>query len=93
MGLGFFIANEDGHRLVFHDGDQGGFSSELLIAPDAHIASVLIVNTTDTGAPASSTTLRSESNTEPDPATDLRLTLRQELVTHVFPSLAQRTIP
>jgi CubicO group peptidase (beta-lactamase class C family) len=93
MGLGFFVANDNGRHLVFHDGDQGGFSSELLIAPDAHIASILIVNTTDTGAPATSTALRSESNTEPDPATDLRLTLRHELITRVFPSLTSRTIP
>lgn len=87
MGMGFFTASDKGYRLVFHDGDQGGFSSELLLAPDAHIASILIVNTTDTGAPTASSAVRPESNTEPDPATDLRLTLRKELVTRVFPSI------
>ncbi len=92
MGLGFFTTARNSSRLVFHDGDQGGFSSELLIEPDARIASILIVNTTDTGAPAPSA-LRAESNTEPDPATDLRLALREELVTRVFPSLAPHTVP
>ncbi len=52
MGLGFFITDIDGHRCVYHDGDQGGFSSEMLLDPDRHIASLLVVNTTDTGAPS-----------------------------------------
>ena len=51
MGLGFFILNSKGHRYIYHDGDQGGFSSELLIDPADRCASILVVNTTDTGAP------------------------------------------
>ena len=85
MGLGFFVLNLDGHRYVYHDGDQGGFSSEMLIDPARHTASILAVNTTDTGAPAPSATLHPESNTEPEPGSDLRLTLRYELIDHVFP--------
>jgi CubicO group peptidase (beta-lactamase class C family) len=90
MGLGFFVLDLQGHRYVYHDGDQGGFSSEMLIDPADHTASILAVNTTDTGAPAPSTTLHPQSNTEPEPATDLRLTLRRELMEHVFPTYSAR---
>ncbi|HEY3703540.1 MAG TPA: serine hydrolase domain-containing protein [Terracidiphilus sp.] len=86
MGLGFFTLMVAGRRLVYHDGDQGGFSSELLLDSTAHCASILVVNTTDTGTPADST--HAISNTEPDPHTDLRITLREELVNHVFPACA-----
>jgi CubicO group peptidase (beta-lactamase class C family) len=87
MGLGFFVLNLKGHRYVFHDGDQGGFSSELLIDPARRTASILAVNTTDTGAPMPSTSLHPQSNTEPAPGTDLRLALRSELIERVFPNL------
>ena len=88
MGLGFFVLQTDGHRYIYHDGDQGGFSSELLVDPAGHSASILMVNTTDTGAPPADT-LHPQSNTEPDPETDLRLTLRNELITDVFPQYAR----
>ncbi len=88
MGLGFFVLQTDGHRYIYHDGDQGGFSSELLVDPDGHSASILMVNTTDTGTPPADT-LHPQSNTEPDPETDLRLTLRNELITNVFPQYAR----
>ncbi|HUB51655.1 MAG TPA: serine hydrolase domain-containing protein [Terracidiphilus sp.] len=86
MGLGFFVLDLNGHRYVYHDGDQGGFSSEIFIDPARHVAAVLAVNTTDTGAPAPTTTLHPQSNTEPEPNSDLRLTLRRELIERVFPS-------
>jgi CubicO group peptidase (beta-lactamase class C family) len=85
MGLGFFVGEWKGHRYVYHDGDQGGFSSEMLLEPAQHTASILVVNTTDTGAPVPSSVLHPQSNTEPDPGTDLRLTLREELLDHVLP--------
>ncbi len=88
MGLGFFLLNLNGHRYVYHDGDQGGFSSEIFIDPARHAAGILAVNTTDTGTPATSAALHPQSNTEPEPGSDLRLTLRQELIEHVFPSFA-----
>ncbi len=90
MGLGFFVAEFNGHRYVYHDGDQGGFSSELLIDPARRTASVMAVNTTDTGAPEPSATLHPQSNTEPDPNTDLRLTLRTALIETVFPSYSNK---
>jgi CubicO group peptidase (beta-lactamase class C family) len=86
MGLGFFVVEVGGHRYIYHDGDQGGFSSELLIDPDDHCASILAVNTTDTGAPPSTPELHPQSNTEPDAATDLRQTLRTILIEQVFQS-------
>ena len=86
MGLGFFTLNVDKHRFIYHDGDQGGFSSELLLDPARHCAAILVVNTTDTGAPADST--HAISNTEPDPNTDLRISVRNELIDQVFPACA-----
>lgn len=87
MGLGFFVLDLDGHRYIYHDGDQGGFSSELLIDRAGHNASILVVNTTDIGAPAKAEVLHSKSNTEPDPNTDLRQALRTLLIENVFPGL------
>jgi CubicO group peptidase (beta-lactamase class C family) len=84
MGLGFFVMEADGRRYVYHDGDQGGFSSELLIDPSGKSASILAVNTTDTGAPLKDAS-HPDSNTEPDPHTDLRQTLRTVLMETVFP--------
>ena len=89
MGLGFFVLESGGHRYIYHDGDQGGFSSELLIDPVGKSASILAVNTTDNGTPASDT-LHPQSNTEPDPHTDLRQALRNELIETVFPAYATK---
>ena len=88
MGLGFFLLKVDGHRYVYHDGDQGGFSSELLLDPDRACASILVVNTTDTGAPPAADTTHAVSNTEPDSRSDLRISLRNELMDRVFPACA-----
>jgi CubicO group peptidase (beta-lactamase class C family) len=85
MGLGFFVLNLNGHRYVYHDGDQGGFSSELLIDPVRHTGSLLAVNTTDTGTPTPAAALHPQSNTEPDAGTDLRLALRKLLIEEIFP--------
>ena len=89
MGLGFFVIEVDGHRYIYHDGDQGGFSAELMIDPADRSASILVVNTTDTGAPEPATALHPQSNTEPDPSSDLRQTLRTILVESVFPAHAK----
>lgn len=86
MGLGFFVVETSGHRYIYHDGDQGGFSSEMLIDPASHCASILAVNTTDTGAPPTTPELHPQSNTEPDAKTDLRQTLRAILIEQVFPA-------
>jgi CubicO group peptidase (beta-lactamase class C family) len=79
MGLGFFVFQSQGRRYVFHDGDQGGFSAELLIDLTDHGAALVAVNTTDTGTPPPGST-HAVSNTEPDPHTDLRAALRRVLV-------------
>lgn len=87
MGLGFFVIEVNGHRYIYHDGDQGGFTLELMIDPEGRSASILASNTTDTGAPPAETT-HAVSNTEPDPHTDLRQTLRGVLIEKVFPVYA-----
>jgi CubicO group peptidase (beta-lactamase class C family) len=89
MGLGFFVLDTGGHRYIYHDGDQGGFSSELLIDPAGRSASILAVNTTDTGAPPADS-LHPQSNTEPDPHADLRQALRAVLIETVFPAYAKK---
>ncbi len=88
MGLGFFVLETGGHKYIYHDGDQGGFSSELLIDPAGRSASILAVNTTDTGAPAPTPESHAQSNTEPDAKTDLRQTLRTVLIETIFPQNA-----
>jgi CubicO group peptidase (beta-lactamase class C family) len=85
MGLGFFVLDVGGHKYVFHDGDQGGFTAELMIAPDSHAGSIVMSNTTDTGAPPADSS-HAQSNTEPDPKTDLRMQLREVLIRDVFPA-------
>jgi hypothetical protein len=71
---------------TFHDCDQGSFSSELLVDPVGRSASILVVNTTDTGTPAPVTTLHPRSNTEPDPTTDPYLAQRNEHIENLFPT-------
>jgi CubicO group peptidase (beta-lactamase class C family) len=88
MGLGFFVLRVEGHRYIYHDGDQGGFSSELLVDPEGGNAGVLVVNTTDIGAPPAADATHAISNTEPDPHSDLRLALRSVLIEKIFPKLA-----
>jgi len=90
MGLGFFALEVDGHRYIYHDGDQGGFSSELLIDPAGRSAGILAVNTTDTGAEQPADTSHPQSNTEPERSTDLRQTLRGVLIETVFPEFEKQ---
>lgn len=86
MGLGFFVVEANGHRLIYHDGDQGGFSSELLVDPARHCGSILAVNTTVEGGTTAVAADHPVSNTEPEPGGDLRLPLRKALIETVFPS-------
>lgn len=51
MGLGFFMLTAQGQRYVYHDGDQGGFSSEMFFDPARGVGSLVMVNTTDEGEP------------------------------------------
>ena len=99
MGLGFFVLEAGGRRYIYHDGDQAGFSAELLLDPAGHSAAILAVNTTDTGVPVTTPgatpgatagpPLHPQSNTEPDPRTDLRLALRAVLIQSIFPAYAK----
>lgn len=89
MGLGFFVLDVNGHKYVYHDGDQAGFTAELMVDPAGKSGSIVMSNTTDTGQPPSDSS-HAQSNTEPDPATDLRMQLRDVLVKDVFPAAAGR---
>ncbi len=52
MGLAFFLHAFDEHRVVGHDGNEPGFASSLMIAPEDRTAVVVLTNTTTTfGAP------------------------------------------
>jgi len=86
MGLGFFILDVGGQKYVFHDGDQAGFTAELMVAPASHSGSIVMSNTTDTGAPPADAS-HAQSNTEPDPKTDLRMQLREVLIKDVYSSV------
>jgi CubicO group peptidase (beta-lactamase class C family) len=91
MGLGFFVLEVNGRKLVYHDGDQGGFSSEMLIDPAHHLASILVVNTTDSGEAPPADTSHPHSNTEPDFHTDLRQTLRAIELDQLFPAIENQS--
>lgn len=45
MGLAFLLERFDGHRVVGHDGGWPGFTSALLVAPDAGLGVVVLANT------------------------------------------------
>jgi len=79
MGLGFFTLTVKGQRYVYHDGDQGGFSSEMFFDPARGVGSLVMVNTTDEGAPTTGVP-HAEPNSSPDAGTDLRLVLRKDLM-------------
>jgi CubicO group peptidase (beta-lactamase class C family) len=83
MGLGFFVLDMNGQKYVYHDGDQAGFTAELMVAPASRSGSIVMSNTTDTGAPPADSS-HAQSNTEPDPKTDLRMQLREVLIKNVY---------
>jgi hypothetical protein len=91
MGLGFFVLEVNGRKIIYHDGDQGGFSSEMLIDPKHHVASLLVVNTTDSGEAIPVDQSHPQSNTEPDSNTDLRQSLRAIELDQLFPSMENQT--
>jgi CubicO group peptidase (beta-lactamase class C family) len=91
MGLGFFVLEVNGRKFVYHDGDQGGFSSEMLIDPAHDLASLLVVNTTDSGDAPPADASHPLSNTEPDFHTDLRQTLRAFELDQLFPAFEKQT--
>jgi len=51
MGLGFFLFDVDGHRLVGHTGDQGGFRSFMAFDPVSGKGVIGVVNTSNDAAP------------------------------------------
>lgn len=45
MGLGWFLDEHHGHRMVRHGGEDTGFRSELVLLPDDEMAVILLANT------------------------------------------------
>ena len=43
-GLGFFVQNYAGHKLVWHAGDIDGMASALVLIPDAQLGIVVMTN-------------------------------------------------
>lgn len=50
-GLGVHVTSESGHRLLSHDGEVSGFTSQNNIFPDDHVAIVVLTNQDAVGAP------------------------------------------
>ena len=44
QGLSWFVITQAGHRLVNHSGGDTGFRSDILLAPDADAAVVVMTN-------------------------------------------------
>ncbi len=65
MGLGFFVLILNGHHYTYHDGDQRGFSSEMVLDPARQAARILAVNTTNPGAPPPPAALHPNFGTVP----------------------------
>ena len=47
MGLGFFLFDVNGHHLVGHTGDQGGFRSFMAFDPTSGEGVIGVVNTSN----------------------------------------------
>lgn len=50
-GLGFFLQDYHGHKLVWHAGDIDGMASALALVPDEHLAVVALSNMNENRAP------------------------------------------
>lgn len=44
LGLGWFVGGRGSHRLVGHEGQDTGYGSELIIAPDDGMAVIVLAN-------------------------------------------------
>ena len=49
-GLGWFVGEKDGHRLVGHMGAGDGINAQILLAPDDGLAVIAMDNWLDLGA-------------------------------------------
>lgn len=54
-GLGMFVANLGGTAVWTHPGDNSGYQSDLTIVPSRGFASVLLLNSDESGPPAAYT--------------------------------------
>jgi len=49
-GLGIFVADRNGHRMIEHSGEVGGYVSENIVFPDDKIAIAVLTNEVASGA-------------------------------------------
>jgi len=49
-GLGIFVQDRNGHRMIEHGGEVGGYVSENIVFPDDKIAVVVLTNEVASGA-------------------------------------------
>ena len=49
-GLGIFIGSIDGHKVMEHSGEVGGFVAENMVFPDDHAAITVLTNQEASGA-------------------------------------------
>jgi CubicO group peptidase (beta-lactamase class C family) len=68
IGLAFFLDDLGGHRVFGHDGNNPGFASSLLVAPDDGVGVVVLTNTASfVGTHALATTVLRELLDVDDP--------------------------
>lgn len=66
-GLGWFIAEEDGIRRIWHTGSMPGVTTILNLYPDANVVTVLLLNTSNGGARLQITQALSDAILTPRP--------------------------
>lgn len=49
-GLGLFLQDDHGHKVVWHAGDDDGMASAIALVPDAHLGIVVLTNMNQTDA-------------------------------------------
>jgi hypothetical protein len=47
IGLAWFLCRLHGRRVIWHDGEDVGFESSLMLEPDDHVAVVVMANADD----------------------------------------------
>ena len=93
MGLAFFLDHQGAHRVAGHDGNNPGFASALLTAPDDGLAVVALTNTaTFIGAHLLAATVLRSLLGVADPAVELASAVVADQP-HLWPELVGHYAP
>ena len=88
-GLGVEVAMESGRRVLQHDGEVSGYTSQNTVFPDDHVAIVVLTNQDAVGAPAQiARDIAPLLFAETDPETTRKL----EQAKKIFAGLQQGTV-